>query len=269
MTDQDSKPRHLRLITDAPRASKRASRRRPQLELFLSNRPDQLAFVLLAPQKLRSFAKTIDTTRPRYIFDLRVLPTFEGAGLSRKSMFRIMERIGCTYIDVMGMLSGQERSDNLLHSGALVKCVHSVCGLELAGPIFFLFQSSAELVRACSVLPRTLRPAPRRGWSMHVLGMEHSSHDLANISADELTESLQPWSIGDVLYVVASPAKSTGWLLDDRGRPADPVNLGRRTSVEVVALQIGQWTDVRVLNGPYKESKVRLASNTHVARLVK
>ena len=269
MADQDTKPRHLRLVADAPRAPKRASRRRPQLELFLSNRPDLLALVLLEPQKLRTFAKAIDTTRPRYIFDLRVLPVFEGAGLSRKSMFRIMESIGCTYADVMGMLNGQELGKDILHSGALVECVRSVCGHELAGPMFFLFQSGADLVRACSVLPRVLRPAPRRGWSMHVLGMEGSAHGLSAMSVGEVTERVQPWSVGDVLHVVASPAESTGWLLDDRGRPAEPVNLARGTSVEVMALQIGQWTDVRVLGGPHKESKVRLASNAHVAHLVK
>jgi hypothetical protein len=37
----------------------------------------------------------------------------------------------------------------------------------------------------------------------------------------------------------------------------------------VVALQVGQWTDVEVLGGPHQGHNVRLASNAHIARLVK
>lgn len=269
MADQDTKPQYLRLVTDAPRAAKRASRKPPQLELFLSNKPNLLGLVLLAPSRMRLLAKAIDTTRPRYIFDLRVLPAFEGAGLTRRALFHIMESAGCMYVDAMGIMGGRQRHNALLHSGAFEECVRSVCGRDLAGPMFFLFQSSEDLVWSCSVLPKILRPAPRRGWSMHVLGMGVSNHEPSFVSFNTVIARVQTWNIGEVLHVVASPSESTGWLLDERGRPGNPVNLSRGTSVEVVTLQIGEWTDVLVLGGPHKGSKVRLASNAYLARLLK
>jgi hypothetical protein len=133
--------------------------------------------------------------------------------------------------------------------------------------MFFLFQSGEELAWSCSVLPKLLQPAPRRGWSIHVMSGAASASDRLERHVD--VDPVQPWVIGEVLYVVVSPAESTGWLLDDRGRPTEPINLERGSSVRVVALQIGQWTDVEVLGGPFQARKVRLASNAHVARLVK
>lgn len=276
MADQDAKPQYLQLVTDASRTTKQVSKRETQLELFLDREPNVLGLFLLSPPRMRLFARAIDSVRPKYVFDLRVLPAFEGAGTSRRSLFRTMEAVGCTYVDAMGMMGGWERRDAFLHSGAFERCVRSTCGDALVGPMFFLFQSVQELAWSCSVLPQVLHPAPRSGWSVHVLGAGGSdpTHVSQHVSfqaveAPFAADPVQPWSIGDVLYVVASPFESTGWLLDDRGRPIEPVNLRRGCSVRVVALQIGQWTDVEVLGGPHQGCNVRLASNAHVAHLVK
>src|SRR5436190_22128640 len=92
---------------------------------FHSSEPDQLGVLLLTPPRVRLFAKTIDTTRPRYIFDLRVLPTFEGAGMSRRALFLIMKSTGCTYVDAMGLMGDEEPRHALLRSSAFGECVHS------------------------------------------------------------------------------------------------------------------------------------------------
>lgn len=265
MADQ-TKPPYLRLVT-APTGRTVRRGQRTQLELFLDREPNLLAMFLLAPARMRALTKAIDETRPRYVFDLRVLPSFEGAGTSRRSVFRLMEAAGSTYVDAMGRMGGTDRRNALLHSGAFEECVRSVCGTDLIGPMFFLFQSGEELAWSCSVLPKVLQPAPRRGWSIHVMCASDSASGRFERHVD--TKSVQPWVIGEVLYVVASPAESTGWLLDDRGRPVEPVNLKRGCSVRVVALRIGQWTDVEVLGGPSQGRRVRLASNAHVARLVR
>jgi hypothetical protein len=107
---------------------------------------------------------------------------------------------------------------------------------------------------------------------VHVLGGETGTAGLGidpSEAIDALSDPVQPWAIGEILYVVASPSESTGWLLDDRGRPAEPINLSRGSSVRVAKLQVGRWTDVEVLGGPHRGRNVRLASNAHVARLVK
>lgn len=262
MADHTKLP-YLRLVTTPP-TGRRTAKAKTQLALFLDRDPNLLGLFLVAPARLRAFAKAIETTRPRYVFDLRILPSFDGAGTSRRSVFRLMEAAGCTYVDAMGRMGGTDRRHALIHSGAFGECVRSVCGAHLVGPMFFLFESKEELAWSCSVLPKVLQPAPRRGWSIHVLG-DGSSVEPYRPEED----SVQPWTIGEVLYVTASPNESTGWLLDDRGRPTEPVNLRRGSSVRVVALQIGQWTDVQVLAGPYQGRNVRLASNAHVARLVK
>jgi hypothetical protein len=234
-----------------------------QLDLFMEREPNVLGLFWLAPETMRQFAKAISSTRPRYVFDLRVLPAFEGAGMTRRSVFRLMESSGCRYVDAIGRMGGTDRRPVIFAPDAFEACVRSVCGNELVGPMFFLFQSSEELVRSSSVLPKVLQPAPREGWNVHVLG-----GDVA-VSIDAFAKTVQPWTAGEILYVVASPSASTGWLLDDSGRPADPINLPRGSSVRVVTLQVGQWTDVEVLAGPHQGRNVRLASNAHVARVVK
>ena len=107
-----------------------------------------------------------------------------------------------------------------------------------------------------------LHPAPQSGWKVHV-GFDPSE------AIDAFTDMMQPWAVGEILYVLASPSESTGWLLDERGRPTEPVNLPRGSSVRVGKLQLGQWADVEVLGGSHRGRNVRLASNAQVARLVK
>jgi len=225
--------------------------------------PNLLGLFWLAPAKMRQFAKLISSARPRYVFDLRVLPAFDGVGMTRRSVFRLMESSGCTYVDAIGRMGGTDRGQVIFESDAFAACVRSVCGNELVGPMFFLFQPGEELVRASLVLPKVLQPAPGEGWSVHVLG-----GDVA-VSIDDFATTVQPWTKGEILYVVASPSESTGWLLDENSRPSDPINLPRGSSVRVVQLQVGEWTDVEVLSGPHQGRNVRLASNAHVARLVK
>ena len=261
MGDQTKLP-HLRLVTSPPTGGRTPKLKTP-LDLFVDRAPNVLGLFWPAPATMRQFVKAIDSTRPRYVFDLRMLPLFEGAGMTRRSVFRLMERAGCTYIDVVGRMGGTDRWNALLESGAFENCVRSVCGTDLVGPIFFLFQSREELSWSSSVLPKVLQPAPREGWRVHVLRGDLSE------AIDAFTDTVQPWLIGEILYVVASPSESTGWLLDDRGRPSEPVNLPRGSSVRVVKLQVGQWANVEVLGGPHRGRSVRLASNAHVARLVK
>lgn len=261
MADHTKLP-YLRLVTSPP-TGRRTLKPRTQLDLFMDRQPNVLGLFWLAPARMRQFAKAIDSTRPRYVFDLRVLPSFDGAGLARRSVFRLMDASGCIYVDAMGRMGRTDLRHALLEPGALEECVRSVCGTDLAGPIFFLFQSREDLLWSSSVLPKMLRPAPRKGWRVHVLGIDPSE------AIDAFTDAVQPWAVGETLFVVASPAESTGWLLDDGGRPAEPIHLTRGSSVRVAKLQVGQWTDVEVLSGPHRGRNVRLASNAHVARLVK
>jgi hypothetical protein len=261
MADHTKLP-YLRLVTSPP-AGRRTPKLKTQLDLFMDREPNVLGLFWLAPARMRLFAKAIDSTRPRYVFDLRVLPSFDGAGITRRSMFRLMEASGCTYIDAMGRIGGTDRRNALLESGAFEECVRSVCGTDLVGPIFFLFQSREDLSWSSSVLPKVLQPAPRKGWRVHVLGGDPSE------AIDAFTDTVQSCAVGEILYVVASPSESTGWLLDDRGRPTEPVNLPRGSSVRVAKLQVGQWIDVVVLGGPHRGCNVRLALNAHIVRLVK
>jgi hypothetical protein len=261
MADHTKLP-HLRVAT-APMSGRRAPKLKRQLELFMGREPDVLGLFWLSPARMHELAKAIDSTRPRYVFDLRVLPSFDGVGVTRRSMLRLMESSGCTYVDAIGRIEGAERRHSLFESGAFEECVRSVCGAELVGPMLFLFQSVEELARSSSILPLVLQPAPRHGWSVHVLG----AGGLA--SMEEFAEPVPPRQVGETLYVVASPTQPTGWLLDESGRPGEPIHLPRGSSVRVTKLQGGPWTVVEVLGGTHRGRSVRLASNAHVARLVK
>lgn len=266
---EDTRHPRLRVVTKSKRG-KRVVTRKPQLELFLENAPSVLGLFLLTPPTMRTFAKALDTTRPRCVFDFRILPTFEGAGVNRRTVFRVMESFGCSYVDAIGLMGGPERWNAAMHSGAFVDAVRTVCGSKPSGPLFFLFQTGHELASSYSVLPKALTPAPRGGWSVHVVSHHGQGEPFFQLLEESSrTDHIQPWELGEVLYVVASPSETTGWLLDERGRPKDPVNLRRGSSVRVEAFQVGQWTDVVVLTGTYRGNKIRLASNAHVARLVR
>ena len=257
-----TKPPSLRVVTE-PMTRPRAPKLQRQLELSMGREPHVLGLFWLSPARMRELANAIGSTRPRYVFDLRVLPSLEGSGMTRRSMLRLMEASGCTYVDAIGRISDAERWRSLFESGEFEECVRSVCGGELVGPMFFLFQSVEELARSASILPLALQPAPPQGWSLHVLG------DGRVASLEEFAETVQAWKVGETVYIVASPTESTGWLLDERGRPGEPIHLPRGSSVRVTKLQVGQWTDVEVLAGTHRGRNVRLASSAHVARLVK
>jgi hypothetical protein len=273
MADTETKVRSRRVPTRLQRVTaKRARGARPQLDLFEQTEPNTLVLYLLAPRRMRAFADTIATARPRYVFDLRQLPSFEGAGLTRKILFRTMESYGSTYVDAMGWMGRKDRADLLLRSGAFHECVAEICGRRLAGPMFFLFKSHDELRRSSAILPNALQPAPRGGWRVQVYGNEETGTSAASAPSEgneSMSSGVQPWTRGEIVYVVASADESTGWLLDEHGRPTDPVKLTWGSKVRVEDLRIGQWTDVIVLAGHHRGRKVRLASNAHVARLMK
>lgn len=250
---------HLRLVTDAQPVVTNSANARVRLETLLERAPNLLCLFRLAPLGLLRFAKVIDSIRPRYIFDLRVFPLLEGTAPSRHSFFRLMESTGCSYVDTMGRIGGRDQVSTVLQSAAFQDCVQSVCGDDFVGPMFFLFESGEDLLWSRSTLLEILQPAPHGGWNVQVR---------AALTA-HAADTVQPWAVGEVLYVVASPNEPPGRLLDDRGRPTDPVSLPRGSSVRVIAVEIGLWTDVAVLGGPYRGQRVRLASNAQVARLVK
>lgn len=255
-------------LSGAPstRKPRRKLTRAPQLQLFLEHGPSVLGMFLLSSSSMRAFAQSLSATRPRYVFDLRAIPIFDGAGVNRRSMLRSMDELGCVYVDAAGFLGGLNQREALIKSRTFVDNVREVCGPKPRGPMFFIFQSDEELAWSHSFLPRALSPVPRGGWRVHVSGVRS-----ADLLRDEFYDAqpAQPWELGDTLYVIASPSETTGWLLDAHGRPAEPINLKRGSTVRVEALQIGEWTDVLVLAGHHRGSRLRLASNAHVARLVR
>jgi hypothetical protein len=79
---------YLRLVTSPP-TGRPTPKPKTQLDLVMDREPNVLGLFWLAPERMRQFVRAIDATRPRYVFDLRVLPSFDGAGLTRRSMFRL------------------------------------------------------------------------------------------------------------------------------------------------------------------------------------
>jgi len=135
----DSRPK-LTLIHGRKRVSFDRDAFRPvepasQSLLFPETRPGVVVFVCFPDVEEREFVDLVETARPSFVIDLRVVPRFDVGRLTRDRAFDLFEAIGTRCLDLTGVLmNGATREDVMLSFHELL----SSSAFDLFRPVIFL-----------------------------------------------------------------------------------------------------------------------------------
>lgn len=147
-----SPPPYLRLVVD-----------RVQSAAKTHIKPTQLAFpypeattVLLADTDgmgREEFATLLRDTLPRWIIDIRSVPSFEALAGSRAYAFRLFDAVGATYVDFLGRLESGGANVNAAPQDWADDLIQMLDGAAPTGPYVFLFDTADLLHAAETVVP--------------------------------------------------------------------------------------------------------------------
>src|SRR5262249_30087139 len=113
------KPSHLQVVLPPPDAAQpvRQVRAEEQLALFPIVSPSLLGILNMERVTGRRFAELLQDIRPRWLFDLRLLPRFDIDQLNRRRAFLLFQQCGVDYRDIAGLLGITSFKDASLSSG--------------------------------------------------------------------------------------------------------------------------------------------------------
>ena len=172
---------YLRLVSTVPEPAQNEPARKPsrkaraQLPLFsgvFDTLPSLLVFLDMSMASDAAFTAMVRELRPRWLLDLRPAPRFDYGRLNRRLAFRLFADNGVSYRDIAGSLRIQDRHDARLHAGSLSRELSELLARSsqaLTGPIMFLVDAPSVLHTAKEVLPKTLEPRPKVGWSSRTI----------------------------------------------------------------------------------------------------
>jgi hypothetical protein len=163
------RPPHLRAVPPKPDKATSAPR---QGTLFPEPRPSLLTVVDVSSVGASEFFEALDGIRPRLIFDLRPVPSFEQWGIARSQVFSRLRDCGCTYHDIAGTLGIESSREAGVGSGSVateISARYLQSSRAPSGPIFILVGSSDLMNVSARVFPTYLRPAPIDGWEVETL----------------------------------------------------------------------------------------------------
>lgn len=167
---------YLRVVPTMPdpapsRAEPESRKGSAQLPLFpglVEARPSLLAFLDMSTVSDRAFITMLGEMCPRWLLDLRPAPRFDYGRLNRHLAFRLFSEHGVNYLDIAARLRIRTRHDARLHAGILSQELNALLARTtqtFSGPIVVLLDEPSVVVTALDVLPRTLQPRPKRGWT--------------------------------------------------------------------------------------------------------
>lgn len=135
---------------------------------WLSPDPALMGLINMSGAREGTLKALLQSVRPRWLMDLRVVPLFDYGQMTRKRFFELFRHLEITYRDVSGLLEMYSRKDASLSSGAAVDLINELLAESPShsaqGPILFLLEGAERVALAERVLPLLVKPRPERGW---------------------------------------------------------------------------------------------------------
>src|SRR5437879_5754389 len=85
-----------------------------QSTLFAADQPELLIFLDFEHANEADFLTVLTVARPRYVFDLRLVPRFDLGSLNRRLVFSLFSQSGIRYIDLCAEHARGRDRDNYL-----------------------------------------------------------------------------------------------------------------------------------------------------------
>lgn len=149
-------------LVKAPDEGATTLRKAQQQELFVSPSACTLVAFDMSAASAEAFRRTIVSAKPRWAFDMRLLPAFDIDGLSRKNALRFLTEHGTTYIDIPGRARIVSVDDERLapsHAFELIATIFKSGLGDLSGPVLVLADAAERAADYASALASSL-PVP-------------------------------------------------------------------------------------------------------------
>ena len=128
----------------------------PQTSLFPKPKPGVVLFVLFPEIAEREFIEVIESSKPSYVFDLRLAPRFDIGRLNRQLAFDLFESAQARYVDLtIQMMAGSTKEV----VQAKIRELLGSTSFNLSRPVVFLLGHSASSVATDSEILAALSDA--------------------------------------------------------------------------------------------------------------
>lgn len=141
-----------------------------QLALPLE-RPRTLFVVNMSCVSRAAFLAFIATEKPRCLFDVRAVPTFDVENLTRRTVFGHFAAENVAYVDVAGLLGRAWSRDAALSSGAVSNAITEFLAERAVEPdrVGVLLDNREVSHWTAHRLHERIRPSPREGWHLEMV----------------------------------------------------------------------------------------------------
>ena len=130
-----------------------------QAFLFPDTRPGVVVFVCFPDVEEREFVDLLESARPGFVIDLRIVPRFDVGRLNRDRAFDLFETLGSRYVDLTGMfLSGASKEDVMKSFSELL----SSNSFNLFRPVIFLLSRPETSVATDAEVLNALEASGKR-----------------------------------------------------------------------------------------------------------
>ncbi len=173
MTEGETK--YLRLVESDVGATKpvefvEGQEFKTQTSLFSDASRVTLGFIVLANMPDDTFQHLLSEVRPRYILDMRLVPSFSSGALTRRTVFTLFEAYGIQYFDVAGALDISGPRDASSNPKLLIPKILQILlrKKSLIGPVLFFVDK--ELLRKDFIdgVEAALPHDDGRGWEISI-----------------------------------------------------------------------------------------------------
>lgn len=168
---------YLRLVEGAERTELSVRKKTEPLESatqtsFFSDADSQtLAFISASEMDASKLLEMLTGVKPKYIFDLRSVPTFSGGKITRRSIFSLFDALKIQYFDVSGAVGISSSRDAILNPKLLIpKILESILRGRVAveGPALFFVDAERMTEEFISGVANEFPSVDRRGWEISV-----------------------------------------------------------------------------------------------------
>ncbi|RYD86018.1 MAG: TIR domain-containing protein [Verrucomicrobiaceae bacterium] len=173
MVDEKRRLPYLRLVeanvSAKPEIEAQVGKSSTQTSMFSDASIETLGFIAVSKMAAAVFQKLIEDIKPKYIFDIRQVPSLSDGTLTRKTVFAMFEAVGTRYFDVAGIIKTRTARDAALNPSLLVPNItQNILGSErpVTGPVLFFVDDEQMNESFISGVSRLLPGIKDKGWEV-------------------------------------------------------------------------------------------------------
>lgn len=139
-----------------------------QNTLFAAEQPSLLIFLDFQHVTEVDFLTVLTDARPRYVFDLRLVPRFDLGSLNRKLVFSLFGQSSTRYVDISAGLGSKKDRDHYLRANVLANELRRTIGSPRStkGPILFVVDEAQFDETYISAFVSELPSPNDNGWDV-------------------------------------------------------------------------------------------------------